>query len=173
MKRTVKKMIALGLGVACLAGTVVNTMAFTYYPNQKLGDVNGDGEYTAQDQGLLQGLSGTNNSNQERYPERAFRADLNKDGLINEVDTYLLGAIVSNNGKTASECVNLGDLNGDFKRNKYDMELLTAYVSFSDRDTSKFIYANADVNKDGSIDVHDLYALAGMPDYKNIYEQVW
>lgn len=173
MKRTVKKMMALGLGVACLAGTVVSTMAFTYYPNQKLGDVNGDGKYTDKDQGLLQGLYGTNTANQAAYPDRAFRADLNKDGIINEVDTYLLGAIVSNNGKSASDCVNLGDLNGDFKRNKYDMDLLTAYVSRQDRDTSKFIYANADVNKDGSIDTHDLYALAGMPDYKNTYEKVW
>ena len=113
----------------------------------KRGDVNGDGEVTANDISMIVNhILG--------YEVNGFiiaNADVNGDGEIDIKDVMIAVDIILYGDE---ESTIPGDVNGDGEVSANDISLFVSYLLEGNEEG--FIKGNADVNDDGSLDIKDV-----------------
>lgn len=88
--------------------------------------------------------------------------DINKDGVVNELDYQYLANYISGVDGYASPTIDVGDLNNDGKINSKDLDILHNKIITS----QNMNFELGDINKDGVIDKDDY-------EYLNRYVSGW
>ena len=127
---------------------------------QKLkGDSNNDGVVDERDYTNVKNYIENINSSEDFIRKNS---DINGDGEIDEEDLKRLRDIVDGFRVNYSSTTNLGDIDGDGSISIKDAVFLKNYINRIGNSSKDFFINNADVNKDGKLDISDITAITDL-----------
>ena len=134
------------------------------------GDSNGDGIVDERDFTNIKNFINNVNSSDDFVMKNS---DINGDGEINEEDLNRLRDIVDGFNVNYSSTTNLGDIDGDGSISIKDAMFLKNYINRIGNAAKDFFINNADVNKDGKLDISDITAITDLlKNVKTVERQV-
>ena len=120
------------------------------------GDSNGDGTVDERDYTNVKGFINNINSSDDFVMKNS---DINGDGQVDEEDLKRLRDIIDGFRVNYNSTTNLGDIDGDGFLSISDAVYLRNYINRSGNTNKEFFINNADINKDGKIDMSDVTAI--------------
>lgn len=124
-----------------------NGFAFVDLDSAVIGDMNFDGELTANDYAIYY-ASVTCAHRMTKYEQLV--GDLTMDGAVDAFDVMYIEILI--NDKTAKT---KGDANGDGAINRKDYDFLVGFIQQKYRTVGENVYCRCDINGDGAVDAFD------------------
>lgn len=124
-----------------------NGFAFVDLDSTVIGDMDFDGELTANDYAIYY-ASVTCAHRMTKYEQLV--GDLTMDGAVDAFDVMYIEILI--NDKTAKT---KGDANGDGAINRKDYDFLVGFIQQKYRTVGENVYCRCDINGDGAVDAFD------------------